>query len=55
MMVTIRDSLEVSAPLDRVWDIVADVDNEPKYWPNIHTLDNISKGGNVVEREVTVA
>jgi ribosome-associated toxin RatA of RatAB toxin-antitoxin module len=54
MVVTIRDSLEVSAPLDRVWDIVADVDNDPKYWPNIHTVNNISKDGNVMEREVTV-
>ncbi|PWU78994.1 MAG: hypothetical protein DLM72_19715 [Candidatus Nitrosopolaris wilkensis] len=54
MVVTIRDSLEVSAPLDRVWDIIADVDNDPKYWPNIHTVDNISKDGNVMEREVTV-
>ncbi len=54
MVVTIRDSLEVSAPLDRVWDIVADVDNDPKYWPNIHTVNNISKDGNVMVREVTV-
>jgi ribosome-associated toxin RatA of RatAB toxin-antitoxin module len=54
MVVTIRDSLELSAPLDRVWDIVADVDNDPKYWPNIHTVNNISKDGNVMVREVTV-
>ena len=54
MVVTVRDSLEVSAPLDRVWDIVADVDNDPKYWPNIHTVNNISKDGNVMVREVTV-
>jgi hypothetical protein len=53
MVITIRDSLEVSAPLDRVWDI-ADVDNDPKYWPNIHTVNNISKDWNVVEREVTI-
>jgi ribosome-associated toxin RatA of RatAB toxin-antitoxin module len=54
MVVTIRDSLEVPAPFDRVWEIVADVDNDPKYWPNLHTVDNISKDGNVIEREVTV-
>ncbi|PWU78733.1 MAG: hypothetical protein DLM72_21030 [Candidatus Nitrosopolaris wilkensis] len=53
MVVTIRDSLEVSAPLDRVWDIVADVDNDPKHRPNIRTVNNISKDGNVIEREVT--
>ena len=54
MVVTIKDSHEVSAPLDRVWDIVADVDNDSKYWPNLHSIINISKDGNVIEREVTV-
>jgi ribosome-associated toxin RatA of RatAB toxin-antitoxin module len=54
MVVAIRESLEVSATLDRVWDIVADVDDDPKYWPNLHTVDNISKDGDVIEREVTV-
>ena len=54
MVVAIRESLEVSATLDRVWDIVADVDDDPKYWPNLHTVDNISKDGGVIEREVTV-
>jgi ribosome-associated toxin RatA of RatAB toxin-antitoxin module len=54
MVINIRDSREVPAPLDRVWDIVANVDNDPKYWPNLHTVDNISKDGNVIEREVTV-
>ena len=54
MVITIRDSLEVPAPFDRVWDIVADVDNDPKYWSNLHTVDNIGKDGNVIEREVTV-
>jgi ribosome-associated toxin RatA of RatAB toxin-antitoxin module len=54
MVVTIRNSLEVSAPLDRIWYIVADVDNDPEYWPNLHSVDNISKDGNVIEREVTI-
>jgi ribosome-associated toxin RatA of RatAB toxin-antitoxin module len=53
-MVIINDLRDVSAPLNRVWDIIADVDNDPKYWPNPHTVDNISKDGNVIEREVTV-
>ena len=28
-MITINASREISAPLDRIWNIVADVDNEP--------------------------
>jgi carbon monoxide dehydrogenase subunit G len=54
-MATINASREVSAPLDRVWDVVADVDNEPKYWHGTKTVKNISKSGNTIEREVTIA
>ncbi len=54
-MATINASREVSAPLDRVWDIVADVDNEPSYWHGTKTVQNISKSGNTIEREVTIA
>lgn len=54
-MVTINTSREVSAPVDLVWDIVADVDNEPQYWHGTKTVKNISKNGNTIEREVTIA
>jgi carbon monoxide dehydrogenase subunit G len=54
LMVIFKDSQEVPAPLDRVWDIIADVDNEPQYCPGLNTVRNISKTGNVIEREVTV-
>jgi ribosome-associated toxin RatA of RatAB toxin-antitoxin module len=54
-MATINASREISAPLDRVWDIVADVDNEPKYWHGTKTVKNISRSGNTIEREVTIA
>ena len=54
-MATINASREVSAALDRVWDVVADVDNEPRYWHGTKTVKNISKSGNTIEREVTIA
>lgn len=54
-MATINASREVSAPLDRVWDVVADVDNEPRYWHGTKTVQNISRNGNTIEREVTIA
>jgi len=54
-MTTINASREMSASLDRVWDIVADVDNEPQYWHGTKTVNNISKAGNTIEREVTIA
>ncbi len=54
-MATINASRELSAPLDSVWAIVADVDNEPQYWHGTKTVKNISKNGNTIEREVTIA
>src|SRR5215510_8684107 len=54
-MVTISTSREMAAPLDKVWDIVADVDNEPQYWHGTKTVKNISKSGNTIEREVTIS
>ncbi|HKZ61913.1 MAG TPA: SRPBCC family protein [Nitrososphaera sp.] len=54
-MATINASREVAAPLDRVWDIVADIDNEPRYWHGTKTVKNISRSGNTIEREVTLA
>jgi ribosome-associated toxin RatA of RatAB toxin-antitoxin module len=54
-MVAINASREVSASVDKVWDIVSDVDNEPKYWHGTKTVKNISRNGNTIEREVTIS
>jgi carbon monoxide dehydrogenase subunit G len=54
-MITINASRDVSAPLDRIWNIVADVDNEPRYWHGTKTVKNISKIDYKIEREVTIA
>lgn len=53
-MVTISASRAVPAPLNRVWEVVADVDNEPRHWRGLSSVRNISRNGNVIEREVTV-
>jgi len=50
----IRVSREISAPLDQVWSIVSDIDNETKYWPTFKAIKNINKTGNTTEREVTL-
>jgi carbon monoxide dehydrogenase subunit G len=51
---TISASRKVSEPLDKVWEIIADDDSEPKYYPGLNSIKNISRSGNVIEREVTV-
>ena len=56
----IRASREISAPIDQVWNVVSNVDNETKYWSTFKAIKNINKTGinmtaNTTEREVTLA
>jgi carbon monoxide dehydrogenase subunit G len=41
----------VSAPINKVWNIISDVDKNSNYWP-ITGIKNINKTGNTIEREV---
>lgn len=50
----IKASREISAPIDKVWSIVSDIDNEAKYWSIIKNIKNINKTDSITEREVTV-
>jgi carbon monoxide dehydrogenase subunit G len=54
-MVQIQASIEIDAPIDKVWSIVSDLDSEPKFWKGTKEVRNISKEGNVITREVTIA
>lgn len=50
----IKVSRELSGPIDQVWNIVSDIDNETKYWPTFKTINNINMTANITEREVTL-
>jgi uncharacterized protein YndB with AHSA1/START domain len=54
-MATIQVEVEINAPIEKVWDIVSDIDNEPKFWKGTKEVRNISKDGNIINREVTIA
>ena len=54
-MAEIEVSVEISAQIDKVWDIVSDIDNEPKFWKGTKEIRNISKKENIVNREITIA
>lgn len=54
-MAEIRASVEINAPLEKVWNIVSDLDNEPKFWRGTKEIRNISKEGNVITRKITIA
>ena len=54
-MVHIQASVEINASRDKVWNIISDLDSEPKFWRGTKEIKNISKEGNVVNREITIA
>ena len=54
-MVQIQASVQIDAPIDKVWNIVSDLDSEPKFWRGTKEIRNISKDGNTIIREVTIA
>ena len=51
---TFSKSMEAGCGIDRVWEVVSDVDNDPKYYEGLNSIRNVSKNGNVIEREVVV-
>jgi len=54
-MAIIDTSIDINAPIDRVWDIISDLDNEPKFWRGTKETRIISRDGNIVTREITIA
>lgn len=54
-MVQIQSSVDINAPLEKVWNIISDLDAEPKFWKGTKEVKNISKQGNIITREVTIA
>ena len=54
-MALIKVSAQIDASVDRVWEIVSDIDNEPKFWKGTKETRNISKEGNIIKREITIA
>ena len=54
-MATIKVEVEINATVDKVWDVVSDIDNEPKFWKGTKEIKNISKEGNTVNREIIIA
>jgi uncharacterized protein YndB with AHSA1/START domain len=55
----IKASREISAPIDQVWSIVSNIDNETKYWSTFKAIRNINTTAinmtaNTTEREVTL-
>jgi len=54
-MAEINTSIDITASVDTVWNIISDLDNEPKFWRGTKETRTISKDGNVITREIIIA
>ena len=52
--VTFSKRREVGCAIDSVWEVISDVDNDPRYYEGLNSIKNVSRNGNVIEREVVV-
>ena len=54
-MATIVVKTEIDSSLDKVWKIVSDINNEPKFWKGTKEVKTLSVEGEVIKREITIA
>jgi len=54
-MTIIQASVDIKASVEKIWEIISDLDNEPKFWKGTKDVRNISKDGNKINREITIA
>ena len=53
-LIEINRSQEVQAPIEAVWKLISDLDNEHKNWSLLRDVKTLSKTDNSVEREVKI-
>ena len=54
-MAEIRTSVTINSTQEKIWNVISDIDNEPKFWKGTKEIRNISKDGNQISREITIA
>ena len=54
-MASIEVEIEINATPEKVWEVVSDIDNEPKFWKGTKEVRNLEKEGNTIKREITIA
>ena len=54
-MAEIKTSVIINSTQEKIWDVISDIDNEPKFWKGTKEVKNISKDGNQISREITIA
>ena len=46
---------KVNSTIEKVWKVISDIDNEPRFWKGTKEVKTLSKEGNVIKREITIA
>ena len=54
-MAEIKTSIIINSSQEKIWNVISDIDNEPKFWKGTKEVKNISKDGNHISREITIA
>ena len=54
-MAEIKTSVIINSTQEKIWDVISDIDNEPKFWKGTKEVKNISSNGNQISREITIA
>ena len=54
-MALIDVHIDIISSVDRVWDIISDLDNEPEFWKGTKETKIISREDNVIIREIVIA
>ena len=54
-MADIITSVMINSTQEKIWDVISDIDNEPKFWKGTKEVRNISRDENQVSREITIA
>ena len=54
-MAEIKASVIINATVDKIWEIISDINNEPEFWKGTKSIRNISQKGNTTKRQITIA
>jgi ribosome-associated toxin RatA of RatAB toxin-antitoxin module len=54
-MAEIKTSVIINSTQEKIWEVISDIDNEPKFWKGTKKVRNISSDENKISREITIA
>ena len=54
-MATIVVQTEINATVEKAWEVISDIDNEPEFWKGTKKVKTLSVEGDIIKREITIA